>query len=648
MPKWLCILLLLGFNNCFAQQTYTDSLYRIIRDPETDAKTKILAGSELANVIRYHNEPEALKLAQEGVRLAQREDALYKVYAYEARSAVYLSMKQNEQASADMDSSLHFSTKTNDARARSWVHYQMARMLSYQEKTREALPMYLKALEFIKGKGYPELEARIYYGLYTVFSTWEDLDNEDKYALLALNAAKQSKDPNRECEAWQAVATAVEYRYLQKKDKVLLDSMIQSLRNSINIYLQNEGRMHMIQLITIPCINLANAYNMHFPVSPQTTDSLRHYAMLAFNYASKDKDTRLQAASFGLMNEDAKRNGNYALAETYLQQALTLVKNDPNPDNDILASIQRDLAEVAEKRKEYARALQYQKDYMATYRSIYDAEQARSGKDIEAKYEAKEKEHQIQFLKKSEELNRRQKYLYSGIALALLLVLIFMFRSYHFRLRYSMQKEKMLEQEKEEARLLALLKEEETQLLESEKQKAELHAQLLEEQARLKAEETARLQAEQLAILAQKELLHKEVLAGSLHVEQKNKVLQELKDKLREHPGKEIGSTELNHILKQQQHLDSEFDAFKTELKEVHPGFYRKLQSKAGDNLTALDLKYCAYLYLKRSTKEIAQLLGVEPKSVRMTKYRIKQKLGLKKEEDLEQYIEKEDWESMA
>ncbi|WP_447642314.1 MULTISPECIES: helix-turn-helix transcriptional regulator [Chitinophagaceae] len=38
-------------------------------------------------------------------------------------------------------------------------------------------------------------------------------------------------------------------------------------------------------------------------------------------------------------------------------------------------------------------------------------------------------------------------------------------------------------------------------------------------------------------------------------------------------------------------------------------------------------------------TKQIAQLLNVEPKSVRMTRYRLKQKFGLEKETDLMSFL---------
>jgi hypothetical protein len=53
-----------------------------------------------------------------------------------------------------------------------------------------------------------------------------------------------------------------------------------------------------------------------------------------------------------------------------------------------------------------------------------------------------------------------------------------------------------------------------------------------------------------------------------------------------------------------------------------------------------LDLKYCGFILMKLSTKEIASQMNVEPKSIRMARYRIKQKLNLGKDEDLDQFIQ--------
>jgi len=616
-----------------AQSRYTDSLYRVINSLHTGNQQKIMVLSHLADVVRHYDEPEALKLAQKAVLLAGREkDAKYKVYAYEARSTVHLRMRKIDMAHKDTDSSMLFAEQTNDVKAKSWAWYQKGRELDYESRQKEAVAAQLKALQYIKGKGYWQEEASIYYALYGVFSTWEDLDNSGKYALLTLDAAKKSNNPNNLCESWQAVGTAAADRYEKTKSKPLLDSALVAQKKAVETYLAHEPYMLNTQLISIPCVNIADAYNRHFPPSAAITDSIRRYAALALNYAVKGKDTRMQAASFGLMNEDAKRNGNYALAETYLMQALSLMVTNPNPDYYIRSQIYMDLADLAERRKDYAKALEYQKAYHADYKKVFDNEQNSAGKEMEAKYQSREKEQEIKFLKESESLHRNQKYLYIGIAVALLLVLLFMFRSYHFRLRYSLQREKMLHQEKEEARLQTRLKQEEALLMEAEKEKAELIALLKEEEA-------ARLQTEQLVILAQKEILQKEVLAGNLQVEQKNKILQSLKNQLEENPGKDLNSSDVNKMLREHVYADKDFEAFKQDLKEIHPEFYNRLQEKAANKLTALDLRHCAYIYMKRSTKEIAMFLNVEPKSIRMSKYRLKQKLNLNKEDDLEAYI---------
>lgn len=638
----LILLLLVLAQTATAQNRYTDSLYHLVKEGHTGNRDKVMLLSELANIVRYYDKPEALQLAEQAVTLANKEkDVVSQVYAYESRSAVHLIMDEIAKAHKDTDSSLWYAEKSNDAKALSWAWYRKGRELDFENRQQEAVTAQLKALQYIKEKGYRKEEASIYYALYGIFATWEDIDNEGKYALLALSTAQESGNPNNLCESWQAVGTAASDRYnkAKDKDKVLLDSALAAYKMAIAVYLEHEDRMTMSQLMSIPCINIADAYNRYFPPSSAVTDSIRRYAALALNSAVKGNDQRLQAASFGILNEDAKRNGNYELAETYLLQALSLMVAKSNPDYYIRSNIYRDLAELAERRKDHAQALKYQKSYIADYQKIFDAEQNSAGKKLEAQYQAKEKEQEIKFLKESEKLHRRQKYLYAGIGIALLAGLLFMFRSYHFRLRYSLQSRQLLEKEKEEARLLAKLKEEENLLLETEKQNAELYARLQEEQAKLKTEEAARLQAEQEVILAQKEVLQKEVLAGSLHVEQKNKILQSLKNRVYESYGRDIKSTELNKLLHQQDRLDNDFEDLKTDLKELHPDFYKKLQQKADNKLTDLDLKYCAYIFLKRNTKEMASLMGVEPKSIRMSKYRLKQKLGLDKEEQLEAFV---------
>ncbi|WP_394664879.1 helix-turn-helix transcriptional regulator [uncultured Chryseobacterium sp.] len=86
--------------------------------------------------------------------------------------------------------------------------------------------------------------------------------------------------------------------------------------------------------------------------------------------------------------------------------------------------------------------------------------------------------------------------------------------------------------------------------------------------------------------------------------------------------------------------VDDDFEKFRSNFNTIYPEFFNKLLDKANQNLTQLDLKYCGFILMKLSIKEIASQMNVEPKSIRMARYRIKQKLNLGKDEDLDRFIQ--------
>ncbi|HLR37290.1 MAG TPA: hypothetical protein VK084_04535, partial [Chitinophagaceae bacterium] len=213
------------------------------------------------------------------------------------------------------------------------------------------------------------------------------------------------------------------------------------------------------------------------------------------------------------------------------------------------------------------------------------------------KYQTKKKEEALLRLKQRNAFQKQQTGLYITIGIIAIITLLALFLAYRFKLKFSRQREKS------------------------------------------KAEEAARLRTEQELINNQKKQLQKELLAGTLQVEHKNELLQNLKEKLSYKSGKEP-ARELKKILNEELQLDQNFDQIKKELQDLHPDFFYRLQEKANNKLTQLDLKYCGYFFMKLSVKQIAQLMNVAPKSVRMTRYRLKQKLNLEKDENLDDFIQ--------
>ncbi len=77
---------------------------------------------------------------------------------------------------------------------------------------------------------------------------------------------------------------------------------------------------------------------------------------------------------------------------------------------------------------------------------------------------------------------------------------------------------------------------------------------------------------------------------------------------------------------------------FLTHFNGVHKGFTNRLMAKH-PNLTAKDIKICAYLKMNLSSLEIAKLQGVAKSSINQSRFRIRKKMNLDKEVDLVQYI---------
>ena len=71
-------------------------------------------------------------------------------------------------------------------------------------------------------------------------------------------------------------------------------------------------------------------------------------------------------------------------------------------------------------------------------------------------------------------------------------------------------------------------------------------------------------------------------------------------------------------------HADKDF--FK-KVKDLHP------------QLTSNDLRLCVYLRMNLSSKEIARLLNISPRSVEIKRYRLRKKIELEREINLNGYF---------
>lgn len=83
---------------------------------------------------------------------------------------------------------------------------------------------------------------------------------------------------------------------------------------------------------------------------------------------------------------------------------------------------------------------------------------------------------------------------------------------------------------------------------------------------------------------------------------------------------------------------DKRWEIFALEIEKLHPRFLSNLL-KHTPSLKSRDLRLCTYIRLGMGNQEIAKLLAIEVASVSKARHRLKKKLSLKKELDLNQFL---------
>lgn len=121
----------------------------------------------------------------------------------------------------------------------------------------------------------------------------------------------------------------------------------------------------------------------------------------------------------------------------------------------------------------------------------------------------------------------------------------------------------------------------------------------------------------------------------------KTQLIHQLKNDLHTIVNKDTNALNINKLLHQIESKVSkqnDWETFQQHFETIHPMFFKKLNSTNGD-LTGLDLKHCAFIKLNLSNKEAAHLMAISPKSVQMARYRLKKKLSLGAEDNLQTWI---------
>ena len=277
---------------------------------------------------------------------------------------------------------------------------------------------------------------------------------------------------------------------------------------------------------------------------------------------------------------------------------LALQKSKENGQlGDVLISYEN-IIKVQTKMTDYRSAFQTQSEFVSFKDSLAEAEKMETINELEVKYETEKKEGEIMLLQQEKTIiTNRWLTLALGMFLAIIITVLIIDNQ---KRRHRQEKELLLK--------------------EDELQKAELKnmADMLEfNQNKLS--------------LYMENLLKKNELVGQLESRLKDTV--DFASPKTESDKKLIKNFTAVRIL-----TDEDWAEFKTLFNGVHEGLLDQLLATY-NGLTLGEQRLFLLMKLSLSTKEIANILGVSPESVKKGRYRLKKKLGVEEESTLQEFI---------
>jgi len=240
------------------------------------------------------------------------------------------------------------------------------------------------------------------------------------------------------------------------------------------------------------------------------------------------------------------------------------------------------LSELSEATGDPLSALRFFRQAKQIRDSIFAEEKTRSLQELEVKYQTSEKEQQISLLKLEKKIEAGRKAIFVGIFLFALLILAYAVYANRAKLAHTRQE------------------------LARNRQELLDHTQLLlTKNAHLKALEQA------LQELRQDTAADTEKHPGSIHPE----------------------SLYNNRIL-----TDNDWETFKRHFENSYPGYLLRLRT-AYPELSGAEERLLLLIKLNLNTNEVADTLGITINGVKKGRQRLRKRLEMNPEEDLEQFV---------
>jgi len=250
----------------------------------------------------------------------------------------------------------------------------------------------------------------------------------------------------------------------------------------------------------------------------------------------------------------------------------------------------RNLSQLYYDTKRFKKAYQFHVKFHNLQDSLYSVEKTKSIDDLKTKYETEKKDAEINALNQKIEISNLRKSIYGICFIGSLIALLLGY--FWFRQRAKNEKIKRDAKEKELTKELEFKK--------------------------------------------------KELTSQTLHLVSKNTFIQNLSQELQgPNITEEDYKKEIRKVLtslKIEPELDKDWQLFKSYFTDVHNDFDQRIKTHC-PTINENEMRLAYLMRMQLNASEISAVMRVLPESVRKSKYRLKKKLGLEKQQDLTQFL---------
>jgi DNA-binding CsgD family transcriptional regulator len=134
-------------------------------------------------------------------------------------------------------------------------------------------------------------------------------------------------------------------------------------------------------------------------------------------------------------------------------------------------------------------------------------------------------------------------------------------------------------------------------------------------------------------------LQKQESVEMALEIKRKRQWFNEIKDKLNTIRSPEDASQVIKDIIPNSI-VDEKQELFKERVDELNKEYFENLLGKHPE-LTQIEKELCGLIKLNLNTKEIASTRGVTVNAIKVARRRLRKKLGITKDVDLYEYLQK-------